>query len=260
MFRTLSPALFAGFFASIVLSIAQAIWISPLILQAEVYEDAAETGSIAAHELNHSASESSIGAEHEHHHDQEWTPENGWERRLYSAAANLVMGVGFALILVGAFYIKAPKRWVNGLYWGVAGYAVFFAAPSLGLSPELPGTAETDLTHRQEWWLATVLASATGLALIVWARSNWLKLFGAAILVLPHLIGAPKPEFESALAPVALQHQFVYATYVVNALFWLALGSSAAYLFSRNFLHNFPHDNEKEQQRYSLDSSTWMKR
>lgn len=72
-----------------------------------------------------------------------------------------------------------------------------------------------------------------GLALIVFAGNWLLKLLGAAIIAVPHVIGAPQPEVHSMLAPEALEAQFKIASQLTNAAFWLALGLISAWLFRR---------------------------
>jgi cobalt transporter subunit CbtA len=107
-------------------------------------------------------------------------------------------------------------------------------APTLGLPPELPGTAAADLAQRQIWWIGTAASTAVGIALIVFGRNWLLKVLGAAILVVPHVIGAPQPETHSMLAPEALEAQFKIASQLTNVVFWLALGLISAWLFRRN--------------------------
>ncbi|MNY39165.1 putative cobalt transporter subunit CbtA [compost metagenome] len=110
---------------------------------------------------------------------------------------------------------------------------MFCLAPTLGLPPELPGTAAADLAQRQAWWVGTAASTAVGLALIVFGKQWLLKIIGAAILVVPHVIGAPQPEVHESLAPEALEAQFKIASLLTNALFWLALGLISAWLFRR---------------------------
>ncbi|MGV8769566.1 CbtA family protein, partial [Pseudomonas aeruginosa] len=70
------------------------------------------------------------------------------------------------------FTLRATGQTWQDLLWGLAGYAVFCLAPSLGLTTELPGTAAADLVQRQYWWIATAAATAVGLALLV-IGGNW---------------------------------------------------------------------------------------
>ena len=222
--RIAQTAGFSGLLAALLLTLLQSFWVAPLILQAETYEQAP---AVEAHE--HAA-----GAMAGHSHDAEaWEPEDGWQRMLSTTGGNLVVAVGFALMLAGLYTLRAPSRTSQGLLWGLAGYATFCLAPTLGLPPELPGTAAADLVQRQVWWIGAAASTAVGLALIVFAGNWLLKLLGAAIIAVPHVIGAPQPEVHSMLAPQALETQFKIASQLTNAAFWLALGLISAWLFRR---------------------------
>jgi cobalt transporter subunit CbtA len=226
--RIAQTAGFAGLIAALVLTLVQLLWVSPLILKAETYEKS-EPVVMAEHSHEHAE-----GAVAEHHHDSEaWEPEDGWQRILSTTGGNLVVAVGFALMLAGLFTLRAPGKTSEGLFWGLAGFAVFTLAPSLGLPPEVPGTAAADLSLRQTWWIGTAAATAAGLALLVFGRHWALRVVGLALLVVPHVIGAPQPEVHSSLAPESLAHEFIVASLVTNAVFWLALGLVAAWLFRR---------------------------
>ena len=84
-------------------------------------------------------------------------------RNAYTAAANVLTAIGFALLLAAIFALRSANTgnsvsWHQGLMWGLAGFAVFTIAPGLGLPPELPGVPAAPLLSRQIWW---VLAAAT---------------------------------------------------------------------------------------------------
>lgn len=222
--RIATTAGFTGLLAALLLTLLQSLWVSPLILQGETYEQAP---AVQLHE--HAGA-----ADAAHSHDAEaWEPENGWQRVLSTTGGNLVVAVGFALMLAALYTLRAPGRTSEGLLWGLAGFAVFCLAPNLGLPPELPGTQAADLSLRQTWWIGTAASTAVGLALLVFGRSWLLKVLGVAILVVPHIIGAPEPEQHGGLAPEALEHQFIIASLVTNAIFWLGLGLISAWLFRR---------------------------
>ncbi|MNF34755.1 putative cobalt transporter subunit CbtA [compost metagenome] len=222
--RIAQTAGFTGLLAALLLTLLQSFWVAPLILQAETYENSAP--AVETHE--HAAGTAA------HTHDAEaWAPEDGWQRVLSTTGGNLVVAVGFALMLAALYTLRAPGRTREGLLWGLAGFAVFCLAPTLGLPPELPGTAAADLAQRQAWWVGTAASTAVGLALIVFGKQWLLKIIGAAILVVPHVIGAPQPEVHESLAPEALEAQFKIASLLTNALFWLALGLISAWLFRR---------------------------
>ncbi|WP_150047581.1 CbtA family protein [Methylomonas rhizoryzae] len=208
----LLPAGLTGLAAALLLSLIQAIWVTPLILEAERYE---------------------VHAEHEaSRQDQAWQPENVWQRTAATAGANLLLAFGLALMLSAAYRLKPPSATFGGALWGLAGYAAFFAAPAVGLPPELPGNEAADLTARQVWWVATVVGTASGLALLCWSPHRIAGPVGWLLIVLPHAIGAPEiAAVQAGSAPDGLQTRFVTAAALTNLAFWLLLGSLSAALF-----------------------------
>ena len=90
-----------------------------------------------------------------------------------------------------------------------------------------------DLDARQVWWVATAAATAAGLALLAFTRAMPLAVLAVALIVVPHLVGAPKPaSFESAV-PEALAHDFIVMASMVSLVFWVLLGGAAGFLRSR---------------------------
>ncbi|TBU92088.1 CbtA family protein [Phytopseudomonas dryadis] len=233
--RIARTAGFAGLFAAIVLTLLQSLWVTPLILHAETFESAEPVAQAPGHGHGAEAVAHDHGAAAGHSHDGEaWAPEDGWQRLLSTGLSNLVVAVGFALMLAGLFTLRAPGQTWQGLLWGLAGFATFSLAPSAGLPPELPGSAAADLLLRQYWWVGTAASTAAGLALLAFG-SNWvLRILGLVILAVPHLIGAPQPEVHESLAPAALEHEFILASLLTNAVFWAALGLAAAWFYGRN--------------------------
>jgi cobalt transporter subunit CbtA len=224
--ETVLAAIVAGLIAALVFTLVQSVWVTPLILQGETYEDAAEASA------DHHESESP-NATH-HHDDDAWKPQDGWQRTLFTFAANLLMGVGYSFVLVALYLLwRQPKSTLAGALYGLAGFLVFFAAPGLGLPPQLPGTAAAELTSRQEWWAMTAVATAVGLILLCSQRRLWLRVLALGVIVAPHLIAAPHPAVESSLAPAELQSQFRLATTVCNAIFWLSLGVASGGAFRK---------------------------
>jgi len=239
--RRIAPVvLLAGALAGLLLTAVQQVQVSRIILQAEVYEEAA---AAKAHEQAHAAvsAPASTGApaaseahEHEHEHADEWEPANGFERTAYTVLANVSMAIGFGLFLAAAIIVSGRKvTWRSGLLWGVAGYLVFFVAPSLGLPPEVPGTVAAPLHARQLWWIMTAGLTAAGLGLGVYARHWALKLLGLVLLVVPHLIGAPHPAVPGGAAPEELAQAFIHATALANGIFWLTLGGLTGYFYRK---------------------------
>ncbi|MER9962001.1 CbtA family protein [Mesorhizobium sp. M0045] len=228
-------AAIAGLVAGVVLACMQAYATVPLILKAEVYEQAGgghdhaaapatpaenAAGTMAMSSAAPAPAEAMAPAE-----DEGWAPADGFERFGFSVVANIVTGIGFALVLVAVSeFAGGIGNWRQGLFWGLAGFAVFTLAPGLGLPPELPAMPAADLVQRQIWWWATVLATAAGLGLIAFRRSLPLAILAVALIVAPHIVGAPQPDsFETAI-PEGLHHQFVVAVTLTNLVFWLVLG------------------------------------
>jgi cobalt transporter subunit CbtA len=225
--RILTTACYTGAVAALLLTLMQSLWITPLILQAETYENA---GAVTEHVHEHAVA----ADQHEHQHSAEaWTPEDGWQRTVSTFGGDLVVAIGFALMLSALYSLRTPAKAWHGVVWGLAGYATFCLAPAAGLPPELPGTMAAELSSRQDWWAATALATAVGLALLVFTRHWAWKVAAVVLIALPHLFGAPQPAEHQALAPEQLQSQFRVASMLVNAVFWMALGGLSAGWFLR---------------------------
>ncbi len=226
--RIVYAAALAGVLAGLLLTFVQQAQVSQLILKAEEYEDAAAVA--AASQSTHGRS----SAEHEHYEHEAWQPANGVDRTLFTALANISLAVGFGLLLGAAICLRGEvSGWRAGLLWGLAGYVVFFVAPSLGLPPEVPGAEVAPLGGRQIWWFITVVMTSSGLLLLIFAPTWQVKILGAVLLVVPHLIGAPQPQDHASAAPVELAHAFIYATAIANAVFWLTLGSLMGFFYKK---------------------------
>ncbi|MDH6232619.1 cobalt transporter subunit CbtA [Mesorhizobium soli] len=226
-------AAIAGLLSGLALAAMQSFTTVPLILQAEVYEEAGgghdhgsahnmpgmemsapATGEVAA------SGEAAAPAE------EAWEPANGLERNSFTVFADIVTGIGYALVLVAVSeFAGGVSSWRNGVFWGLAGFAVFTLAPGLGLPPELPAMPAADLAGRQVWWIGTAIATAAGLGLIAFRSSLGFSLLGLALIVVPHVIGAPQPASYETPIPESLHHQFVVAVTVTNLIFWVVLGA-----------------------------------
>jgi cobalt transporter subunit CbtA len=221
-------AALAGALAGLGMTVAQQLSTVPLILKAEIYEQSAEPSA-------HEHGDATATQAHEHSEDG-WSPADGFERTFFSVLANIVTGIGFALLLVAASELFGGIRdWRQGVFWGLAGFAVFTLAPGLGLPPELPAMPAAELGARQLWWVATVLSAAGALALIFYGRSPLAIVAAIALLVAPHLIGAPEQVSYDTPIPEGLHHSFVVAVVLTTLLFWVLLGGLAG-LFRGRFL------------------------
>ena len=225
-------AAIAGVLAGLGMTVAQQLTTVPHILQAEVYEG---EGATAAHD--HGDAAARVAAHAHEHGDEGWQPADGFERTAFTLLANIVTGVGFALLLIAASELAGGiAGWRQGVFWGLAGFAVFTLAPGLGLPPELPAMPAAELGARQLWWVATVLSAAGALALIFYGRTPLAIVAAIALLVAPHLVGAPEPVSYDTPIPEGLHHSFVVAVVLTALLFWVLLGALAG-LFRGRFIH-----------------------
>jgi cobalt transporter subunit CbtA len=220
----------------------------PLILKAETYEhdeaepaanpvaDAADAHAASDHSLHaHDAHPNDAHQHDAHEHDLvAWKPAEGLQRDSFTAAANILTAIGFALLLAGIYALRGRAvNWHEGLLWGLSGFVVFTVAPGLGLPPELPGVPAASLEFRQIWWIVTAAATASGLGLIFLQRSAWAAVLGFCLIVAPHLFGAPELAELHTDVPDALSHRFVVAVTITSLLFWALLGSLTGMAYSR---------------------------
>ena len=227
----------AGFVVGSIITVIQQFGTVPLILKAEVFEKAAE-----AHHHDDAAITPTEGAAAVHQHAQQehdtevWEPREGFERTAYTAAANVLTAIGFALVLAGLFAVRDGSAgrlsWHEGLVWGLAGFVVFTLAPGLGLPPELPGVPAAPLLSRQLWWVLAAAATAGGLALIFLRPTVPAATAGLVLLILPHLIGAPELEHVETNVPTSLSHQFVVVVTLTSLVFWSLLGALTSFTFA----------------------------
>lgn len=229
--RILTAGLFAGFIAGTAVTVVQMLQLTPLILAAEVFEEAAPAPA-------HVHDGATAGEQHPDGAPEAWTPADGLERSAFTWLANILTGVGFGLILAAAMAVAGrPADARRGLLWGLAGYGAFAVAPALGLPPELPGMMAADLAARQVWWIMTVGATVAGLSLIVFAPSGPYKrlpqIAGLALILLPHLLGAPHLATEAGAVPAELAARFVVASLAAAALFWAVLGVVVGQVMAR---------------------------
>ncbi len=213
--RLLLVAVLAGLCTGLLTSLAHQYLTVPLILQAEVYEVPST-----------------------HDHAASWQPADGWERSLFTAFSDVLTAIGFALLL-GALWIwgGAPRALPHVLAWGLAGWLSFVLAPGLGLPAELPGAVAAPLGARQIWWFGSAFATAGGLALLVFARGWLWRIAAIALLLSPHLLGAPKVVTQNSALPAGLHSEFIRAVLAVGLLFWLTLAVSTAHFFRREAQH-----------------------
>ena len=218
--RIFFAAVLSGLVAGAGMAALQQWRVAPLILEAEVYENAAlEVPVAAAHE----------------HDENAWSPTDGAERLTFTVAADILAAFGFAFVLAAASVLSGIDVTArNGVIWGLAGFAVFQLAPAFGLAPELPGMPAANLVARQVWWWGTTLATATAIFGIA-KFQNWPAVaIGVVLILLPHVIGAPQLiGDQTSGVPAHLATAFAANTLFVGAAFWLGLGPLYGYLVER---------------------------
>jgi len=227
-------ALLIGLLVGLLLTGLQSVVVNPIIFASEAYESVEEEPAAApAHD--HGAHE---------HNDEAWGPEDGAERLFYTALANVIASIGFAAVLLALMSQTQLQGWTSsslgkGVLWGLAGFIAFFAAPGIGLPPEIPGIEAAPLENRQGWWMLTVGVFIVGLGLLAFAPLKF-KAISLVLFALPYIIGAPHghgPEFTGDAASVAalteLHSQFIVASGITNLVFWLVLGAISAWCINR---------------------------
>lgn len=216
--RVVLAALLAGIAAGLAMSVIQHVRLTPLILQAESFEQ-------AGHSHSHDApAEAEAG--HSHDHDEEaWAPEDGWQRTLSTTVTAAMTGAGFAAILAAVSLIGGiPITRQNGLVWGISGFIAVTLAPAVGLPPELPGMPAGDLASRQFWWAGTIVATGAGLFLFATRRQLPAIVIALVLILLPHVLGPPAAINAESAVPPGLAAAFVANSLAANAIFWSLIG------------------------------------
>jgi cobalt transporter subunit CbtA len=211
----LSVGLLAGLVAGLLVAALQQVTTTPLIVAAEVFE----TGH---------------GAHAHGGHDEGWKPADGLPRLFYTSLATVVTAVGFALLLVAAMAAvgeQIDER--RALAWAAAGFVAFGLAPAAGLAPELPGSAAGDLVARQVWWVGTACATAVAIWMFLKTDRAFLRVVALAVLLTPHLIGAPRPHDLESSVPPEIAARFAALSLAVQASLWLLIGVTVGLLWPR---------------------------
>jgi cobalt transporter subunit CbtA len=224
LMRILAAGLVGGVAGGAVIAGVQSVTTIPLILQAETYETAAAARETLVHLAHAGGAHATVAA----------TTAFDPGRFALTLVATVAVATGYAWMLLAAMFARREVITARSvLPWAVAAFFAAGLAPALGLAPELPGAAAADLTARQIWWAATVIASAAGLAAIFIGRTPlWIAL-GIAALAIPHLAGAPHPAEVASRVPAELAARFAAASLVVQALMWILPATIAGYVVAR---------------------------
>ena len=218
--RLLTSALFAGAATGLIAASLQLVFVQPVLLEAELYESG---------QLVHFGGQTMSAR-----------PDPGGinpVRDTLTAIFTMLIYTGYALILVAAMALAEARgariTARTGIVWGLAGFGAAQLAPGFSLAPELPGVAAADLTMRQIWWFATVGMAAVGIWLVAFGRSWAAWAAAIALLLAPHLVGAPEPGTFTGPVPTELGTLFAARALGVGAAAWIALGCFAGFFWQR---------------------------
>ena len=255
--RALTTVLLTGLVGGLLVTGIQMLRVVPLIIQAENYEQnefvrhqiTGESGVSMDSDFNRPtilAGEKSQTLKdrtklfHQNfelnhiHESASWIPEDGLERTFYTFISNILIGIAFSLMLVAVYLLRGKSVDINsGLFWGAAGFVIFSLAPSLGMPPKLPGMTVAALEARQIWWVFTVTSTAVGIGFLTESKSILLKMVAVILIILPQIIGAPNPHLFESMIPAELSSQFVTASLLTSAFFWVVVGAFSGFLYKK---------------------------
>lgn len=223
----LTGGLIAGCATGIVAGALHFAFLQDIILQAELYE----SGDLVHFAGADPDADHGSGEAHEHADEGET---GSFTRNALTLLFACLIYSGYGLVMAAVFQaVRGRGREitpVQGVLWGLAGFAVFQMAPSMGLSPNLPGTVSENIDLRQYWWFGTMAATGIGLALI-FLRPTVVKIaLGLVLIAIPHVIGAPHlPDF-FGVAPPELSALFATRVIGVSFFCWAVLGAAVARL------------------------------
>lgn len=215
--KILTSALIAGAVAGLIAAVLQYFFVQPVLLHAEMFEggDLVHTGVSDAH------------------FDM---PPFETMRNILTAVFSMLIYAGYGLVMVALMSAaEGQGATINartGLVWGLAGFIALHLAPGFGLAPEVPGSSAADVSDRQIWWYATVLATMIGLWLIAFGKSAVLWGVAAVLILAPHIVGAPHPDTLTGPAPTELGGLFAARSFGVGIAAWALLGCIAGHLWS----------------------------
>jgi cobalt transporter subunit CbtA len=165
--RTVYAALVAGAVAGVLLFVLQSWTTLPLIHQAERYERA----EAPVHPPSH-ANEPS---------------DNKLVRAAYTTTGDVLVGIGFGMLLATVYALNGKSGLVPGLLWGLAGFATFHLGPALVVPPSIPALELAPLSIRQAAWLISAFCTGLGLAIFGF-EPKAVKIGGLLLLFLPSVI------------------------------------------------------------------------
>ncbi len=126
----------------------------------------------------------------------------------------------------------------SGLLWGLAGFITFHLAPGFSLAPEVPGVAAADVVERQIWWSATVATAGIAMWLLAFGGNLLSYAIAIALLLIPHLVGAPEPSSFTGPVPTEIGALFAARALGVGLAAWALLGCFSGYFWQAEGARN----------------------
>ena len=232
--RLFTSALFAGLVAGLIAVLLQWVLVENLILEGEEYETGNKSHFGGVLVINEAADEAQSGSP-----EEPVEAEDGelMTRLSFTFFATIVTFIGWSLFMIAGFAVAERFGQIitmkDALLWGIAGFASVHLMTSIGLPPELPGTPAEDVELRQLWWVTTAISSALAFALFAYGRTPVFVVAGLALLLAPHLIGAPHLDYYAGVAPPELSGEYVARSLAVGMMTWVVLGLAAGYFWNR---------------------------
>ena len=219
-FRILVSGLFAGSLGGLMAGLLQWYFVQPVLLHSELYE----TG-ILKHfgEFTNSAQQSLNTLQ----------PIRDGLSLLFS----MIIYIGYAFLLISAMTLRLQTSddritFHQGIVWGIIGYIAVHLAPDISLPPEVPGVAAAEVQSRQIWWFTTVFLTVIGIWLIAFKPKIKYFFIGSALIIAPHIFGAPEPNMFTGPAPTEIGALFASRALGIGLVSWAILGGLSAF-----FLH-----------------------
>jgi cobalt transporter subunit CbtA len=223
--RILTSALFAGAAAGLLTALLQLLFVQPVLLHAELYESGALVhfggAAVSAHpEL----------------------PGFDAVRDGLSIVFTMLTYTGYAFVMVALMSMAEGMGHTitarSGLLWGLAGFITFHLAPGFSLAPEVPGVAAADVVERQIWWSATVATAGIAMWLLAFGGNLLSYAIAIALLLIPHLVGAPEPSSFTGPVPTEIGALFAARALGVGLAAWALLGCFSGYFWQAEGARN----------------------
>lgn len=242
MFKEITVrALIIGLIVGVSSGILTLTFITPLILEAELYEEAGVNGNLAGHSSSHPPS-------------QRTTPKSQWQRNLITVAGSVFLAVCYSLVLSTIYpFFPLSNCWIRGLFLGFTGFFFLNFIPNLGLPANPPGIEYVaDVVVRQRWWFFLLACESTALASSFFLLKGFQKkhlsknvlfvglLLSSGLILIPFLIGAPNTMGQS-LVPKHIIIRFRQFSTILNLATWVFLGTLVT-LFLKTHCKNIPPD------------------